>query len=109
MPALKKKTPELYNETKSSVGSFAFMATTYVARYCKYHFINFTIKPCLSFTVVSYALKFSEFGMDGADRCVYAEACFNSARKKLLRILKMIPGEKKELLVSGLHWVCKCI
>ena len=79
MPALKKKTPELYNETKSSVGSFAFMATTYVARYCKYHFINFTIKPCLSFTVVSYALKFSEFGMDGADRCVYAEACFNSA------------------------------
>merc|ERR1719339_78525 len=49
MPALKKKTPELYNETKSSVGSFAFMATTYVA----------------SFTVVSYALKFSEFGMDG--------------------------------------------
>jgi len=72
MPALKKKTPELYNETKSSVGSFAFMATTYVA----------------SFTVVSYALKFSEFGMDGADR-----------------ILKMIPGEKKEPLVSGLHWV----
>merc|ERR1712037_222302 len=52
MTALKKKTPELYNETKSSVGSFAFMATTYVA----------------SFTVVSYALKFSEFGMDGADR-----------------------------------------
>ena len=77
MPALKKKTPELYNETKSSVGSFAFMATTYVARYCKYHFINFTIKPCLSFTVVSYALKFSEFGMDGADRCVCAQACFN--------------------------------
>merc|ERR1711970_1413084 len=72
MPALKKKTPELYNETKSSVGSFAFMATTYVA----------------SFTVVSYALKFSEFGMDGADR-----------------ILKMIPGEKKEPLLSGLHWV----
>merc|ERR1712037_686295 len=72
MPALKKKTPELYNETKSSVGSFAFMATTYVA----------------SFTVVSYALKFSEFGMDGADR-----------------ILKMIPGEKKEPLVSDLHWV----
>merc|ERR1712037_330635 len=34
------------------------------------------------------ALKFSEFGMDGADR-----------------ILKMIPGEKKEPLVSGLHWV----
>merc|ERR1712037_288359 len=72
MPALKKKTPELCNETKSSVGSFAFMATTYVT----------------SFTVVSYALKFSEFGMDGADR-----------------ILKMIPGEKKEPLVSGLHWV----
>merc|ERR1712055_992127 len=72
VPALKQETPELYNATKSSVGSYAFMATTYVA----------------SFTVVSYALKFSEFGMDGADR-----------------ILKMIPGEKKEPLLSGLHWV----
>merc|ERR1712055_522109 len=71
VPALKQETPELYNATKSSVGSYAFMATTYVA----------------SFTVVSYALKFSEFGMDGADR-----------------ILKMIPGEKEPLL-SGLHWV----
>ena len=28
------------------------------------------MKTLLSFTVVSYALKFSEFGMDGADRCV---------------------------------------
>merc|ERR1711970_1509853 len=72
VPALKQETPELYNSTKSSVGSFAFMATTYVA----------------SFTVVSYALKFSEFGMDGADR-----------------ILKMIPGEKTQPLLSGLHWV----
>ena len=35
--ALKQETPELYNATKSSVGSYAFMATTYVARYCKYH------------------------------------------------------------------------
>merc|ERR1719209_2652285 len=72
MPALKREAPELYNATKSSVGSFAFMATTYVA----------------SFTIVSYALKFSEFGIAGADR-----------------ILKMIPGEKKEPLLSGLHWV----
>jgi len=72
MPALKREAPELYNATKNSVGSFAFMATTYVA----------------SFTVVSYALKFSEFGIDGAER-----------------ILKMIPGEKTEPLLSGLHWV----
>merc|ERR1711970_39251 len=72
VPALKQETPELYNSTKSSVGSYAFMATTYVA----------------SFTLVSYALKFSDFGMDGADR-----------------ILKMIPGEKTQPLLSGLHWV----
>jgi len=72
VPALKQETPELYNSTKSSVGSYAFMATTYVA----------------SFTLVSYALKFSDFGMDGADR-----------------ILKMIPGEKTQPLRSGLHWV----
>merc|ERR1711970_188502 len=56
----------------NSVDSSAFMATTYVA----------------SFTLVSYALKFSDFGMDGADR-----------------ILKMIPGEKTQPLLSGLHWV----
>jgi len=72
LPALKQETPELYYTTKSSVGSYAFMASTYVA----------------SFTVVSYALKFTEFGMDGADR-----------------VLKMIPGEKKEPLLSGLLWV----
>jgi len=72
VPALKQETPELYSSTKSSVGSYAFMATTYVA----------------SFTLVSYALKFSDFGMDGADR-----------------ILKMIPGEKTQPLLSGLHWV----
>jgi len=72
VPALKQETPELYNSTKSSVGSYAFMATTYVA----------------SFTLVSYALKFSDFGMGGADR-----------------ILKMIPGEKTQPLLSGLHWV----
>merc|ERR1719489_265855 len=72
VPALKQETPELYNSTKSSVGSYTFMATTYVA----------------SFTLVSYALKFSDFGMDGADR-----------------ILKMIPGEKTQPLLSGLHWV----
>merc|ERR1712212_1442807 len=69
---LKQETPELYSSTKSSVGSYAFMATTYVA----------------SFTLVSYALKFSDFGMDGADR-----------------ILKMIPGEKTQPLLPGLHWV----
>jgi len=72
VPALKREAPEILKATKSSVGSFAFMATTYVA----------------SFTVVSYALKFSEFGIEGAER-----------------ILKMIPGEKKESLLSGLHWV----
>merc|ERR1712181_147429 len=72
VPALKQETPELYNSTKSSVSSYTFMATTYVA----------------SFTLVSYALKFSDFGMDGADR-----------------ILKMIPGEKTQPLLSGLHWV----
>jgi len=72
LPALKQETPELFNATKSSVGSYAFMASTYVA----------------SFTVVSYALKFTEFGIVGADR-----------------ILKMIPGEKKDPLLSGLLWV----
>merc|ERR1719187_518595 len=44
LPALKQETPELYKATKSSVGSYAFMASTYVA----------------SFAVVSYALKFTE-------------------------------------------------
>merc|ERR1712192_72657 len=72
VPALKQETPELYNSTKSSMSSYTFMATTYVA----------------SFTLVSYALKFSDFGMDGADR-----------------ILKMIPGEETQPLLSGLHWV----
>ena len=33
VPALKQDAPDLYNATKSSVCSFAFMATTYVARY----------------------------------------------------------------------------
>ena len=68
---MKQETPELYNSTKSSVGSYAFMATTYVARY----FINYIFdifappsKIVSSFTLVSYALKFSDFGMDGADR-----------------------------------------
>ena len=32
VPALKREAPELFNATKNSVCSFAFMATTYVAR-----------------------------------------------------------------------------
>jgi len=72
VPALRQETPELYNSTKSSMGTYAFMATTYMA----------------SFTVVNYALKFSDFGIDGADS-----------------ILKLLPGEKTAPLRSGLKRV----
>merc|ERR1719361_2089868 len=33
VPALRQDTPELYNSTKSSMGSYAFMATTYMASF----------------------------------------------------------------------------
>ena len=58
-----------------------------------------------SFTVVNYALKFSDFGIDGADRYFLEHPDQAFCKKSFHSILKLLPGEKTAPLRSGLKRV----